>query len=70
MKPSGTRLSRRGFGKLLAASPLAAAAAAHPQAPSRDEELRAANERRTATSQALAKFDLPMATEPAFTFRP
>ena len=70
MKPSGTKLSRRGFGKLLAASPLAAAAAAPPQTLTREEELRAANERRVATSQALAKFNLPMATEPAFTFRP
>ena len=71
MKPQTAKLSRRGFGRLLAVSPLAAAAAgAPPQALSREEELKAANERRLSTAQALAKFDLPMATEPAFTFRP
>jgi len=36
----------------------------------REEELRAANERRRTASEALAKFDLPMSTEPAFIFRP
>ena len=71
MKTEPKRISRRGFGRLLAASPLAAsAAAASPQALSREEELRAANERRLSTSKGLAKFDLPMATEPAFIFRP
>lgn len=71
MKPETGKLSRRGFGRLLAVSPLAAAAAPAPQAPlSRDDELRAANQRRLAASQALAKFDLPMATEPAFLFHP
>jgi hypothetical protein len=78
MNPQTKKLSRRSFGRLLAVSPLAAAAAA-PQAPisrpapralSRNDELRAANERRLSTSQALAKFNLPMATEPAFVFRP
>lgn len=72
MKSGNRKLSRRSFGRLLAASPLAAAAAAgpSPQAPSREEEFRAAGERRVANAQALAKFDLPMATEPAFVFRP
>lgn len=70
MKPETRQLSRRSFGRLLAVSPLAAAPAS-PQAPlSRDDELRAANQRRLAASQALAKFELPMATEPAFVFHP
>jgi hypothetical protein len=71
------KLSRRGFGRLLAASPAALAAAAKPlpgQAPaaplSREEELRAANQRRIAAAQTLSKFDLPMAAEPAFVFHP
>lgn len=63
------RLSRRSFGRLLAAGPLAARPAA-PQALSREEELRAANQRRISTAEALAKFVTPMATEPACIFRP
>jgi hypothetical protein len=59
-------VTRRAFGRLLAAGPLAAA----PQAPSREEELRAAQQRRAAAAETLAKFQTPMATEPAFTFRP
>jgi len=72
MKSQSRKLSRRGFGRLLAASPLVTAAPpARPQATmTREEELRAANERRRTASEALAKFDLPMSTEPAFTFRP
>ncbi len=65
MKRPSSRMTRRAFGLLLAASP-----AAVPQAPlSKEEELRAARERRLQTAQTLAKFDLPAATEPAFTFR-
>ena len=72
MKPQTNKLSRRSFGRLLAATPVAARAAPPPQAAalSREEELRAASERRVSASQTLAKFDLPMATEPAFTFQP
>ena len=71
MKPRNAKLSRRGFGRLLAVTPLAATAAgAPPQAVSREEELKAANERRLTAAQALAKFELPIATEPAFIFRP
>ena len=71
MKPGNNKLSRRAFGRMVAASPLAAAVSPAPaQAPSREEELRAANERRLANAQALAKFPLPMATEPSFIFRP
>ena len=62
-------LSRRSFGRLLAASSLAARPAV-PQALSREEELRQAHERRLSNARALAKFPVPMATEPASIFRP
>jgi len=68
LKPSRRTLSRRSFGRLLAA-PVAVAAGASPQAASPDEELRAANQRRLSNAENLAKFDLPMDTEPAFVFR-
>ncbi len=57
-------LSRRSFGRLLAATPLI------PQTLSREEELRAAQQRRVSTAETLAKFPVPMATEPASLFRP
>jgi hypothetical protein len=61
-------LSRRSFGRLLAATTLIPEAL--PQTLTRDEELRAAQQRRVATAEALTKFQVPMATEPASTFRP
>jgi len=65
MNSQKLKLSRRAFGHLLAGSTLAA------QAPlTREEELRAAQQRRQATAETLARFDLPPATEPAFLFRP
>ena len=63
-------LSRRGFGRVLAASSLAAPALRPQAAPSREDELRAAHERRRASADALAKFRVPIATEPASIFRP
>ncbi len=57
-------LSRRSFGRLLAAGPMI------PQTLSRDEELRAAHQRRVSTAETLARFQVPMATEPASVFRP
>ena len=68
VKRSAGGISRRGFGRLLAAAP--AAATAVPQTLSREEELRAANQRLISSAQSLAKFDLAMPTEPAFVFRP
>jgi hypothetical protein len=68
MSPNKT-LSRRSFGRLLAAGP-AASLPALPQAPSREQELQAAHQRRLAAAETLAKFEVPMATEPAFIFRP
>jgi len=41
-----------------------------PQTLSREEELRAAHQRRVSTAETLAKFQVPMATEPASIFRP
>ena len=69
MKASNSRVSRRGFGRMLAGS-AAAGAAARAQVPSREEDLRAAQKRREAAAETLAKFDLPSAVEPAFVFRP
>ena len=60
--------ARRAFGRLWAASGLAPFALAQRVPPA--EELRAANQRRRNAAQNLVKFDLPMATEPAFVFRP
>jgi hypothetical protein len=65
MKKSANKISRRAFGQLLAVTGVASA-----QRPSREEELRAAQQRRQSNSETLAKFDVPMATEPAFVFRP
>ena len=71
MKPGNSKISRRAFGRMVAATGLAAGASPVPsQTPSREEELRAANERRLVNAQALARFDLPMAGEPSFVFRP
>ncbi|GEM_PF-5667924 len=63
------KLSRRGFGRLLAASPLLTARAA-PQTFSREDELRAARRRLAEGAQNIAKVSLPITAEPAFVFRP
>jgi hypothetical protein len=58
-----------GSGRSLAQpAPLLARQAAPPKPLSREEELRAANERRLASAKAIATLELPMATEPAFVF--
>ncbi len=69
MKPRSDKVSRRDFARLVMTSGLAAGVAP-AQAPSREAELRAAQQRRQSTAEALRKFDVPMATEPAFVFRP
>lgn len=66
MKLESKIISRRAFGGLLAAG----VAGAAQQPPSREEELRAARKRQASAIKKLAGFDLPMATEPAFLFRP
>jgi hypothetical protein len=63
---SSRKLSRRRFG-LLAAAPLAATAAAQDAA--RPADTPAAAPQRP-VSPAIAQFDVPMATEPGFVFKP
>ncbi len=62
------KLTRR---KLAAAvlGPAAAAAAAQTPAAPEDQLLKAARDRNRANSAAVAKVDLPMATEPSFQFK-
>jgi len=88
---NGRTLTRRGFGRIVAISPLAAAGVAAPGAiaqtrpttaseapqpvaaqgaPSAADRLRAATADRLASAAEIAKFDLPVAAEPAFVFRP
>ena len=66
------KFTRRGLlaGLAVAGAGRAVARQAAPKPLSREEELKAATERRLAAAQTLAKLDLPMATEPAFVFRP
>jgi len=69
-RSASNKVSRRQFGQIAATSSLAfAAALVHPQAHN-EQEQRAANESRHQAFEAIAKFDVPMATEPGFVFRP
>jgi hypothetical protein len=63
------KLTRRELAAAVAgAAPLAAQAPpATPETPA--EELKAAAERLRRTEEAISKFALPMATEPAFLFK-
>jgi hypothetical protein len=63
------KLSRRTFGRMLAAS-AASAAAARPQRTSPTESRQTASQRLQRSSDSMAKFELPMAIEPSFVFRP
>ena len=67
---TSNKVSRRQFGRFAAVSSLSlAAVVVQPQ--DKDEERRkAATERRRRAFEAIAKFDVPMATEPGFVFRP
>ena len=67
MRNDQRRISRRGFAGMLVGSGAAARLAAQT---AREQELETARKRRLANAATLAKFDLPMATEPAFVFRP
>jgi hypothetical protein len=63
------KFTRRKLAATLAAS---AAAMAQPQTPSSatpDEELKAARERIKTAADALARQEVPLATEPAFQFK-
>lgn len=69
-----TRLTRRQLAAALPAATLSASAllAQAPNAPipqTPDEELKAAREGIQRTAEQLAKFDLPMSTEPAVHFK-
>jgi hypothetical protein len=66
-RPKGAVLSRR---QLTVAVMASAAAQAMPQTPAAPEDdLKIARDRMKATIDALAKQAVPMATEPAFTFK-
>lgn len=69
-KASTARFSRRRFGQLAAAAPLAVATASGSPQAGRGEQERPATASRPTTSEAIAKFDVPMAAEPGFVFRP
>ena len=62
------KLTRRELAAALAST---AAAAQTPSAPpsTPQEELKAAQDRNRNTAEALAKMQVPMATEPAFQFK-
>jgi hypothetical protein len=60
-------LSRRQWASALAAAPAALAAQTAPAQP--PDLLKNALEQQRRTSEQLAKFNLPMAVEPSFTFK-
>jgi hypothetical protein len=64
------RFTRRGFTRDLPAVVAGAAVALRAQTPPPETDLyNKARESKRVASQELAKFDLPMATEPAFQFK-
>jgi hypothetical protein len=63
------KFSRRALGRWLAVS-AAAVPPASPQRSTTAEERQRASQRVQRSSQSMAKFELPMATEPSFVFRP
>ncbi len=66
------KLSRREVVKATAVATLVGqtqVAQASPQASAATEATRSAREANQRASEALAKFEMPMATEPAFLFR-
>jgi hypothetical protein len=69
-QPTSSKFSRRQFGQLAAGSSLAVAAAVIAPQAHNEQEQKAANEWRRRAFEAIAKFDVPMATEPGFVFRP
>ena len=70
------RLTRRNLLAAVGAAPLVAVAAAaaqdagKPPSSTRDEDLKTARELMATNAALLAKVELPMATGPAFVFRP
>jgi hypothetical protein len=65
------KLSRRQFAKIAVGSSIAASAAvASPQTHKEPVHHSGDTEWRRRALEAVAKFDIPMATEPGFVFRP
>jgi len=65
-----SKLTRRDLGAVLSASAVLMAQTPNQPLPSNpDEEMKAAREALTQNSQQLAKFELPMSTEPATLFK-
>jgi hypothetical protein len=65
-----TGLSRRQLAMALSVAPLLAQTPPAPLPSSPDEELKAMKDTIQQNSVQLAKFDLPMSTEPAVHFKP
>ena len=63
------KFSRRTLGRWLAVS-AAAVPAASPQRSTPAQERQRASQRVQRSSDSMAKFELPVATEPSFVFRP
>ena len=69
MVPMSTKLTRRQLAAALSTSAVLLAQAPAPLPSNPDEELKAAKDTIQQNSGQLAKFDLPMATEPAIHFK-
>ena len=63
----GMKITRRNLAMMAVAAPLAIPAEA--QAPDSDEETKSAHEVLRSNTEALAKVKIPIATEPAFSFK-
>jgi hypothetical protein len=68
MKNSPGMISRRGFGRLTLAAPIAVSAAT-ARAQERPPE-KAAVQPQPAAQDVIAAFDVPMSTEPGFVYKP
>ena len=69
MVPMSTKLTRRQLAAALSTSAVLLAQAPAPLPSNPDEELKAVKDTIRQNSEQLAKFDLPMATEPAVHFK-
>jgi hypothetical protein len=63
------KLSRRGFGRLTLAAPIAVSAGAAAPRQERRTETPAAQPQ-PAAADVIVAFDVPMSTEPGFVYRP
>ena len=69
VKNASAKLSRRGFGRLTLAAPIAVTAAAAVPSQERRPETAPAQPQ-PAAPDPIAAFDVPMSTEPGFVYRP